>query len=69
MFRAQDSDPQGFVRHHLRTSSSRTGRCSGRDMVHASAIKLASAASATVQGEVRVPAATSVSSKPTAMHP
>ncbi|GAX49355.1 hypothetical protein SO3561_00844 [Streptomyces olivochromogenes] len=38
-------------------------------MVHASAIKLASTASATVQGEVRVPAATSVSSKPTAMHP
>ncbi len=43
-----------------RTSSIATGRCSCSDSVQASAIQPASRASATVQGEGRVPATTSV---------
>jgi hypothetical protein len=45
---------------HLRTSSIRTGRCSSSDVVQASAIQPASKASATVHGEGRRAATTSV---------
>lgn len=51
---------EALTAHPLRTSSTRTTRRSASDNAHASAIQLASIASATVHGDVARPATTSV---------